>query len=299
MTSLVIVGEYDEMKYLVRDGSKKLQEAAERLDDSLFAVNRTRGETSVTPNPLTTVLSPRKRASPNYSVSECAAALKTNTKLRSGGLPQSAPPKLKSHPRDRPTSRKNSDENTQNRDSTGIHGEAERTSRQSTTTAGDGDWSNALSFSRGYHSIWNCGGTGEETGTVSSPQVVSTCSEPRSPALELSTGIRPLSTVSPIRLLHQRWNPGLESRSAMDNNQTVTVTVTVTVATTTGPTITLFLAPSAIFPMAPALPVSQCLLPILRGACNPSVFWDIDRYFYGLDQNPCQNRRQVLEQYCA
>lgn len=30
---------------------------------------------------------------------------------------------------------------------------------------------------------------------------------------------------------------------------------------------------------------------------NPAQFWDVDRYFYG-STNPCQNRRQVLEQYC-
>jgi tRNA-dihydrouridine synthase len=32
---------------------------------------------------------------------------------------------------------------------------------------------------------------------------------------------------------------------------------------------------------------------------NPAIFWDADRYFYGLDRNPCQNRRQVLEQYAS
>jgi tRNA-dihydrouridine synthase A len=31
---------------------------------------------------------------------------------------------------------------------------------------------------------------------------------------------------------------------------------------------------------------------------NPAIFWDADRYFYGLDENPCRNRRQVLERYC-
>jgi hypothetical protein len=28
------------------------------------------------------------------------------------------------------------------------------------------------------------------------------------------------------------------------------------------------------------------------------MFWDADRYFYGEPSNPCQNRRQVFEQYC-
>ena len=32
---------------------------------------------------------------------------------------------------------------------------------------------------------------------------------------------------------------------------------------------------------------------------NPAIFWDVDRYFYGMKENPCQNRRQVLEQYAS
>ena len=31
---------------------------------------------------------------------------------------------------------------------------------------------------------------------------------------------------------------------------------------------------------------------------NPAMFWDVDRYFYGMKENPCQTRREVLEQYC-
>jgi len=31
---------------------------------------------------------------------------------------------------------------------------------------------------------------------------------------------------------------------------------------------------------------------------NPSMFWDVDRYFYDQPCNPCKNRRQALEQYC-
>eukprot|EP00980_Cylindrotheca_fusiformis_P022670 scaffold9548_cov108-Cylindrotheca_fusiformis.AAC.2 len=38
---------------------------------------------------------------------------------------------------------------------------------------------------------------------------------------------------------------------------------------------------------------------MLGRACmeNPAMFHDIDRYWYGENSNPCQNRRQVLEQY--
>lgn len=32
---------------------------------------------------------------------------------------------------------------------------------------------------------------------------------------------------------------------------------------------------------------------------DPCLFADTDRYFYGLSENPCQNRRHVLERYCT
>ena len=31
---------------------------------------------------------------------------------------------------------------------------------------------------------------------------------------------------------------------------------------------------------------------------NPSLFWDVDRYFYEEASNPCRNRREVLLKYC-
>lgn len=46
-------------------------------------------------------------------------------------------------------------------------------------------------------------------------------------------------------------------------------------------------------------------IPNLRGCMigraameNPCMFWDVDRYFYGEEMNPCQNRRELLESYC-
>lgn len=55
-----------------------------------------------------------------------------------------------------------------------------------------------------------------------------------------------------------------------------------------------------------APPTKNQPLPNLKGcmigrACmeNPSMFWDIDRYFYGMEKNPCRNRREVLEKYCV
>jgi hypothetical protein len=32
---------------------------------------------------------------------------------------------------------------------------------------------------------------------------------------------------------------------------------------------------------------------------NPCVLWDIDRYFYGEKQNPCDTRRKILHEYCT
>ena len=72
--SLVIMGEYDDMKYLVRDGSKKLREATELPDDSLLAANRARGGSTTSQSAATTLLSPRKRVSPNYVGGQRAAA---------------------------------------------------------------------------------------------------------------------------------------------------------------------------------------------------------------------------------
>jgi len=165
MLSLVIMGEYDDMKYLVRDGSKKLREASELPDESLFSINRIRGGIVASQSMPSPLLSPRKRGSPHYVGGQRAAALHTPNKSRSIG----APPKLKSHPRDRPSTRKHSEEKGR-RDPPGFLDESEEPGHQSVGN-GDGDWSH-LSFSRGFHSFWNCGGTGEETGT-SPTQIVS------------------------------------------------------------------------------------------------------------------------------
>ena len=40
MISLVIFGEYDDMKGLVRDGAKRLKENQNALDEALWALNK-------------------------------------------------------------------------------------------------------------------------------------------------------------------------------------------------------------------------------------------------------------------
>lgn len=150
------------MKYLVRDGSKKLRDASDLPDDSLLVINRPRDDM------VSEVSSPRKRGSPNYSANQRIGGLHTPNKSRPPSVfSPTAPPKIKSHPRDRPSSRK---DDKSRRDSNGMHDDSDRGRPN-----GDGDWGNALpvSFSRGFQTIWNCGATGEETGTISPTQVVS------------------------------------------------------------------------------------------------------------------------------
>ena len=172
MVSLVIMGEYDDMKYLVRDGSKKLRDARKMPDDALLAINRNRAAVQANnQDSISAQQSPRKRGSPHYS--QRVSPLQSNGSSRN--LPPQggpAPPKLKGHPRDRPSSRRSNSEH--NRNGSSHHRDfspmqEDRSGRQPQTPNGGegGDWSNALSFSRGFQTIWNCGGTGEDSGTIS------------------------------------------------------------------------------------------------------------------------------------
>jgi tRNA-dihydrouridine synthase A len=50
----------------------------------------------------------------------------------------------------------------------------------------------------------------------------------------------------------------------------------------------------------PPQPVPPNLQGVMLGRAamdHPAQFWDVDRYFYGSDCNPCQNRRQLLTAY--
>lgn len=150
MVSLIIVGEYDEMKQLVRDGSKKLRDANGLPDDTLLAVNRPRG--AVSP-----MLSPsRKRLSPfavgsHHSVN--SNPLSPSSKARH--LINSVPPKLKGHPRD--PSRRGMDDDRQN----------PRRGFSPLNDPCNDMFGSSLGLTRGFNSIWNCGGN-TESGTMSS-----------------------------------------------------------------------------------------------------------------------------------
>lgn len=177
MVSLVIMGEYDDMKYLIRDGSKRLREADGAGDDKLLAVNRprftqrTKSEPSMMPAAVT---SPRKRSSATSSQGPNPRENSSNSHQRTGmthaagaaspnpggnnpqGLlsPKTSAPKIKSHPRDTRSGRREERTSTRMRlDSCHDFMDPRRAE-----VVGDGDWSHAWN-------IWNCGGTG----TVSPP----------------------------------------------------------------------------------------------------------------------------------
>lgn len=168
MVSLVIVGEYDDMKQLVRDGAKKLRDADGQPDEVLLAVNRPRNSLQNAKyeqySSLTSGSASRKRV-PSPHTSQTAAQSPARSRSRNGrmqsSIPQAVPPKLKGHPRDRPSNRRMS----------GTDGNVERAGRQGGEKCNDGlfgvdgesDWGG---LSKGFNSIWNCGATGTN-GTMS------------------------------------------------------------------------------------------------------------------------------------
>lgn len=164
MQSIVVMGEYDDMKYLVRDGAKKLREAAELEDESLLNINRGRDENSNS-NIMAKVSSPRKRGSTS---GQRHSGMHTPNKSRQFS-PSGVPPKLKSHPRDHRLGSSRKDQGSSRRESrdTANGGNADRSSNGDSRSdrQNDGDWGNTLpvSFSRGFQTIWNCGATGERS----------------------------------------------------------------------------------------------------------------------------------------
>lgn len=136
LVSLLVVGEYDDMKHLVRDGSRKLREAEGLPDEALFSVNRSRAMKSKSPTAqarVTAASTPtrRRRSTASPSATTSVASPKA--------FPQSAPPKLKSNPRD-----------TRRKDGLRLRLDS---CNDFMERRGDDDWSQPWN-------IWNCGGGG-------------------------------------------------------------------------------------------------------------------------------------------
>jgi len=168
MASLIVVGEYDDMKQLVRDGAKKLRDNDSHPDESLMALNRSRHAlqgigNEQFPSPMNA--QSRKRLPSQLTIHHTIEnPTRSRSRSRVTQMPHSnTPPKLKGHPRDRPTSRRNSSVAGSGTD------EKSRCNDISLFGGGDSDWSEALDFSKGFNSIWNCGGTGGNNGGGSSP----------------------------------------------------------------------------------------------------------------------------------
>mmetsp|Transcript_18869 Transcript_18869/g.52697 ORF Transcript_18869/g.52697 Transcript_18869/m.52697 type:complete len:431 (+) Transcript_18869:244-1536(+) len=164
MQSIVVMGEYDDMKYLVRDGAKKLREASELADDSLLSINRGRDE-NASNNIIAKISSPRKRGSMSSLRNSGMHTPNKSRQFSQSGIP----PKLKSHPRDRlGVSRKDASlARRENRENGANGSNADRAGAADTRSGrqNDGDWGKTLpvSFSRGFQNIWNCGATGERS----------------------------------------------------------------------------------------------------------------------------------------
>jgi len=58
--------------------------------------------------------------------------------------------------------------------------------------------------------------------------------------------------------------------------------------------------PNGTEPPTPIAPINLRGCMLGRAAMeNPAIFADTDRYFYGLEKNPCRTRREVFEAYCT
>ena len=159
MVSLVIMGEYDDMKNLVRDGSKRLKDSEGLPDEALLSLNVKRLSVSAD-NISSPISSPTRKRSPHP---QAYSPVKVKQKSPVSGNPvSSSMPKLKENPRD-----------TRPRSSTSghHHRKVSRTPHDKCTTlpifGGDNaaGWSDTLGLN--FHSIWTCGATKGNQGTVS------------------------------------------------------------------------------------------------------------------------------------
>ncbi len=161
MVSLVIIGEYDEMKQLVRDGAKKLRDAEGLPDEALLAINRPRQ--TLPPTPSSSSASSRKRFSSPKSSKDGSESRSRSRNRMSSSTSSHNMPKLKSHPRDRPSSRRlgspgEVDSEGKRRYSSSANGD--KCNDMNIFGGRDSDWSDALGLSKGFDTIWNCGATG-------------------------------------------------------------------------------------------------------------------------------------------
>lgn len=174
MISLVIFGEYDDMKGLVRDGAKRLKENQNALDEALWALNKPRithsnnllMSNSNSWDPLMPSPNYHSRGGRANNVGGTNAVMNHNNNMSSGSnVSKMTPPKLHRHPRDRPGStvrremaRNASNNNTSNRGGKGFPPWKMKNAEDGAYNGGaESDWSDALLFSKGLYSMCVCG----------------------------------------------------------------------------------------------------------------------------------------------
>ena len=98
---LFIMGEYDDMKYLVKDGAKKLRDATNLTDEALLSINRQRTSSAASVSYSSPGTPSRKRISP-YPTPNCGnfASVRSSSRPRSSNSATHPTPKLKANPRD-------------------------------------------------------------------------------------------------------------------------------------------------------------------------------------------------------
>ena len=154
LVSLVIMGEYDDMKYLVRDGAKKLRDMDGLPDEAMFAINRLRAPTKKPKTPSST-RSRRSRTSLQQEAPTTPVASPKSTFVVGGGS-QSVPPKIKSHPRD---TRRTREGLRMRLDTCNDFMVPDNARRGGGGGGGGGGADDSSDWAHAWN-IWNCGGAG-------------------------------------------------------------------------------------------------------------------------------------------
>ena len=170
------MGEYDDMKYLVRDGAKKLRDATNLTDEALLSINRQRTASSAAGasfgSPGTPGTPSRKRISP-YPTPSSGHNIRSSSRPRSAASTpashQGATPRLKANPRD--SRARYGGQGAAADGGGGADCDAENAHVMqcgADPTVVGGGWSTEmLNMSHKLGNIWNCGATVNSDGTMS------------------------------------------------------------------------------------------------------------------------------------
>lgn len=152
MLCIFPIGEYDDLKQMVRDGSKKLREAEGFGDEQLLAQNTHRLN-----SPTRYATAPQLMSPPPSSVSrrssndQSVMSYHSSASRHRNGTSGSGSLKIRPSPRDHSSSRRSSASSNRGGNS------------------GHSDWSESFNF----NAFWNCGGAGKTSPVNLPPDVYS------------------------------------------------------------------------------------------------------------------------------